>query len=351
MYIPRFQLYKSSYQLKLTHFDNPIIFQTPKVFISQIKPGSVQITLPIKTWSARVSLFYHVIDEIDNYIIRESGCTGKIYKILKKHFQLDKNRFAKKYRRSIYSIDYCIHLMYLHLARDYLVFDSNKNKLNCSLRKQTARMIIQLEYIWLRIENKELKSYGCHWKLEQIELIEDFPPLLKQCLFTEDNCCDKSTQTDFPIETKPKLKLPFKKPPFSIASLLQAKTKLGARPMISAAALLSAKSKIKKVDLTNKQKKNQKGFGISLQDIQGIRLKKTQVRKIIPQKKKTNNIPSFYDLRRKRILKRKVPPIIFSIEDLKSIKLKPIPKTEPKTRKLSFIEAALQKRFKNIATN
>ena len=269
--IPRFQLYKSSYQLKLTHFDNPIIFQTPKVFISQIKPGSVQITLPIKTWSARVSLFYHVIDEIDNYIIRESGCTGKIYKILKKHFQLDKNRFAKKYRRSIYSIDYCIHLMYLHLARDYLVFDSNKNKLNCSLRKQTARMIIQLEYIWLRIENKELKSYGCHWKLEQIALIDDFPPLLRQCLFTEDNCCDKSTQTDFAVT----LKKPIKKAPFSMAALLQAKHKLGPRPLISAAALLSAKSKIKKVDpASDKKSGKQKGFGISLEDIQGIRLKK-----------------------------------------------------------------------------
>ena len=349
--IPRFQLYKSSYQLKLTHLDQRIILQTPKVFISQIKPGSLQITLPIQSWSPGVRLFYQVIGNIDNYIMGESGCTGKIYKILKKHFKISKNRFAKKYRKSIYSIDFCIHYMYLHLDNNYLIFDSSKNPLNKSLTKQTARFIIQLDYLWLRIENNELKSYGCHWKIEQIALIEDFPPLLRECLFRDENSCDKATQTDLSLETNSSLKKQVRKSPFSIASLLQARTKLGVRP--SAAALLLAKSKTKKVDLNTKQKKNQKGFGISLQDIQGIRLKKTRVRKIIYTEKKTNNIPSLTDLRRKRILKRKVPQLIFSQEDLKSIrlKLKPIPKSKPKNRKLSFFEEALLKRFRNMAMN
>lgn len=343
--IPRFQLYKSSYQLKLTHSNQSIILQTPKVFISQLKPGSLQITLPIKTWSPRVRLFYQVIDEIDNYIIKESGCTGKIFKLFKKHFKINKNRFAKKYRRSIYSVDYCVNFMYLHLDNNYLIFDSNKKPLNKSLTKQTARFIIQLDYLWLRVENNDLKSYGCHWKIDQVALIEDFPPLLRECLFTEDNSCDKATQTNFP-----KMKtIPIVKRPFNIAALLQAKNKLGPRPLISAAALLAGKSKIKKVKINDKSKNKNTGFGISLQDIQGIRLKKTnRVRNIAIKENNNNNIPSFSDLKRKRILKRKVPKLVFSLEELKSISLKPIPKEEPKMRKLSFIEQALNNKFKNI---
>ena len=77
--IPRFQQTTGRYQLQIRHDNNPIILQTPKVFISK-KLKSLALMLPAQSWSPFVRLFYNVMRSIDSFIQEGVGCKGDIYK-------------------------------------------------------------------------------------------------------------------------------------------------------------------------------------------------------------------------------------------------------------------------------
>jgi hypothetical protein len=347
--IPRFQHGSGKrYQLHILHDGKPIYLQTPKVFLTK-KFNSLAITLPARSWSPGVRLFYDVIQAIDSYILKHVGCKGQIYKILKQYFEIKNNRFARRFRESIYSVNHSINYLFGSLATHAQIFDENREFISDIATERTARLILKLQHLWIRVDDDKLLSFGCHWSIEQAALLREFPPLVRECLFFDDNSCDKAVQTD-PVELappKPKPHIHRRPNPFAAGALLAARGKLG-RPKISLGALLAAKGKIKpgKTD-GKKKKKSSSGFGISLDDLQGITLRSTsRPQRKAPPPKPAFAFPRREDLKRNRVLKIKVPALPFTESELLDVKLKETPKLEKRARRRSFIEEALHNKFK-----
>lgn len=268
---------KRGFRVSITQDDQPIMLMMPLCILTPFY-SKVAIMLP-RNDAAREVL------AVEAFVREKLGRKRRLGKLLRKQYCLDGKGLRDRFRTSVRKVNASDTYMCVNRASNMLAFDRNRRLTSRSPYDHVVKIILKLDYIWISMnpDTEVVRSIGCGWELLQIGFLQHMTIHSTDHYLFRD-CKDASTQTeDHSIKE-------VKSVPKSSPIIPK-----GARPLITPAMLLGiALQKGKDDEMKVEGKKD--GFGISMEMLNSVKLKKTPV-----VKKKKKRQPSYLE----RIMKER----------------------------------------------